>query len=42
MQAFYKALLERTSDIELNGDPAWIHATFVSGLKKLPVRFKAR
>ena len=42
MQAFFKALLERTSEIELNGDPAWIHATFVSGLKRLPIRFKAR
>ena len=42
MNAFYKALLERTTDIQLNGDPAWIHATFVSGLKRLPVRFIAR
>ncbi len=42
MSAFYKALLERTTDIQLNGDPAWIHATFVSGLKRLPVRFIAR
>ena len=42
MSAFYKALLERTTDIQLNGDPAWIHATFVSGLKRLPVRFIPR
>ena len=39
MNAFYKALLEKTTDILLNGDPAWVHATFVSGLKRLPVRF---
>ena len=39
MNAFYKALLEKTTDIQLNGDPAWVHATFVSGLKRLPVRF---
>jgi len=39
MNAFYKALLEKTTDIQLDGDPAWVHATFVSGLKRLPVRF---
>ena len=39
MNAFYKALLEKTTDIQLNGNPAWVHATFVSGLKRLPVRF---
>ena len=37
MQSFYKAPLERTSDIQLNGALAWIHATFVTGLRKLPV-----
>ena len=42
MTAFYKALLTKTTDIQLNGDPAYIHATFVSGLKRLPVRFSAK
>ena len=42
MTAFYKTLLTKTTDIQLNGDPAYIHATFVSGLKRLPVRFSAK
>ena len=42
MTAFYKALLTKTTDIQLNGDPSYIHATFVSGLKRLPVRFSAK
>lgn len=42
MTAFFKALLEQTTDISLHGDPTWIHATFVSGLKSLPIRFEVK
>ena len=42
MKALYKALLERVTDIELTGEPAWVQAQFVSGLKTLPIRFKAK
>lgn len=41
MRALYKALLERVDDIELTGEPAWVQAQFVSGLKTLPIRFRA-
>lgn len=41
MKALYKQLLEKTSDIQLAGDPAWVQSTFVSGLKTLPIRFTA-
>lgn len=39
MKALYKQLLEKTSDIQLAGDPAWVQSVFVSGLKTLPIRF---
>jgi hypothetical protein len=28
-------------DIELAGEPAWVKANFVSGLKRLPIRYRA-
>jgi cytochrome P450 len=42
MKALYKQLLERVSDIELAGDPVWMESYFVTGLKTLPIRYKAR
>jgi len=37
---FYRELLPRLKHIELAGDPQWIRANFVGGLKSLPVRFE--
>ena len=42
MQAFFEVLLDRVDDIQLIGDPSWIESTFVSGLKSLPISFKAK
>lgn len=42
MRALYRALLDKVSDIELAGEPAWVQAQFVSGLKTLPIKFTAR
>jgi cytochrome P450 len=41
MQALFSELLARVHDIELAGEPAWVKANFVSGLKTLPIRFRA-
>jgi cytochrome P450 len=37
---FYRELLSRLKSIELAGEPEWIHAIFVGGLKSLPVRYE--
>ena len=42
MKHLYEELFNRVSSIELNGEPRLIQSTFVSGLKTLPVRVKAR
>ncbi|MEZ5568684.1 MAG: cytochrome P450 [Halioglobus sp.] len=39
---FYRELLPRLKHIELAGEPQWIHANFVGGLKSLPVRYTFR
>jgi cytochrome P450 len=36
---FYRELLPRLKHIEIVGEPTWIHAIFVGGLKSLPVRY---
>lgn len=36
---FYRELLPRLKHIESAGEPSWIHANFVGGLKSLPVRY---
>lgn len=41
MQALFTELLARVEHIELAGEPAWVKANFVSGLKTLPIRFRA-
>jgi len=41
MQVLFAELLARVGDIELAGDPAWVKANFVSGLKTLSIRFRA-
>jgi len=39
MEIFYKELFSKIKSIELNGDPDWVKASFVSGLKSLPIRY---
>jgi len=42
MRALYQELLSRIEHIELAGEPSWVSASFVSGLKSLPVRYRMR
>lgn len=42
IRILYEEILSRIAEIELNGDPAWIEANFVSGLKRLPISFTAK
>ena len=42
IRALYTELLARLDHIELAGDPAWVEASFVSGLKRLPVRYSMK
>lgn len=37
---FYRELLPRLESIELAGEPQWVQANFVGGLKSLPVKYK--
>lgn len=40
MRALYAELIPRLGEIELAGEPALVESQFVSGLKRLPVRYK--
>ncbi|WP_439816704.1 cytochrome P450 [Zavarzinia sp. CC-PAN008] len=42
MRYLYEELLGRLDHIELAGEPAWVEASFVSGLKRLPIRYALR
>ena len=42
MKYLYEELFSRIASIELNGEPRLIQSTFVSGLKTLPVRIRAK
>ncbi|PKP71786.1 MAG: cytochrome P450 [Alphaproteobacteria bacterium HGW-Alphaproteobacteria-5] len=42
IRALYTELLARLDHIELAGEPAWVEASFVSGLKRLPVRYSMK
>ena len=42
IRSLYKELLNRLDHIELAGDPAWVQASFVSGLKRLPIRYSMK
>jgi cytochrome P450 len=39
MRALYAELMSRLDRVELNGDPAFVEAVFVSGLKHLPIKY---
>jgi cytochrome P450 len=41
MVIFFRELLARVDSIALTGEPAWIETSFLGGLKRLPIRFKA-
>jgi cytochrome P450 len=40
--AFFRELLSRIDHVELAGNPAWTETSFLGGLKRLPVRYRAR
>ncbi len=40
--ALYKELFSRVTDIELAGEPRYVHSTFVGGLKSLPIRYRMK
>ena len=40
ISAFYRELLRRVETVELAGDPRFKEATFVGGLKSLPIRYR--
>lgn len=42
MRLLFAELLKRIDDIELAGAPAWVEANFVSGLKRLPITYRAK
>lgn len=42
IRIFFEELIARIDAIELAGDPAWVASNFVSGLKRLPIAYKAR
>lgn len=42
IRIFFEELLARVDDIELAGEPTWVASNFVSGLKRLPIRYVAK
>jgi cytochrome P450 len=40
LTAFLREFLKRVDDIELAGEPRYVEATFVGGVKNLPVRYR--
>jgi cytochrome P450 len=41
MVIFFRELLARVNSIALTGEPAWIETSFLGGVKRLPISFKA-
>jgi len=42
IRILFAEILSRIDNIELAGPPAWVEANFVSGLKRLPVTYRAK
>ncbi len=42
MGILFDALLPRLRSVELAGEPRLLQSNFISGLKSLPIRFKAQ
>ncbi|HTU00132.1 MAG TPA: cytochrome P450 [Rhizomicrobium sp.] len=40
VRIFFEEMLSRISSLKLAGDPAWVQSNFVSGLKRLPIRYE--
>jgi cytochrome P450 len=40
--AFFREFLKRVDRVELAGRPAWTETSFLGGVKRLPVRYRAR
>jgi hypothetical protein len=40
VRALFRELLPRLEHVELAGEPAWVQANFVSGRKRLPIRYR--
>lgn len=40
MRVLFEELIPRLGEVQLAGDPAWVQAAFVSGLKRLPIRYQ--
>ena len=40
MRILFNEILSRINHLELAGAPAWVEASFVSGLKRLPIRYQ--
>ena len=39
MEIFYEELFKKIDNIQLSGEPEWVKASFVSGLKSLPIKY---
>ena len=39
MRALFAELIPRLDDVAIDGFPAWVESSFVSGLKRLPIRY---
>lgn len=39
IRIFFEELLARIDGFELDGEPAWVQSNFVSGLKRMPIRY---
>ena len=42
VEMFFRELLPRLEHIEMAGNPDWVQAVFVGGLKSMPVRYRFR
>jgi cytochrome P450 len=42
VRSIFRELLARVEDIQLAGEPTWIHASFVQGPKSIPISYRMR
>jgi cytochrome P450 len=42
LRALFRELLARIDHVEPSGEPAWVEANFVCGLKRLPIRYTVK
>jgi cytochrome P450 len=42
LRSLFERLLPRVDDIELTGEPRWLEANFVGGLKSLPISYQVK